>query len=117
LGKSRKIGNNPNSRWTEKIQCSKIFRHTYTKGEDFIEKEQEKEDNGKLNICYVRVSTMSQKDDLERQKKYMTEKYHDYKLIEDIGSGINFNRRGLIKIINYAIKDRVNKWLWLTKTD
>jgi len=53
----------------------------------------------KENICYVRVSTAGQKDDLERQKKYMKKKYPTYKIIEDIGSGINFNRKGLRKII------------------
>lgn len=47
----------------------------------------------KLNICYVRVSTQSQKDDLERQKQYMKSKYKNYEIIEDIGSGINFNRK------------------------
>ena len=65
-------------------------------------------DNNKLNICYVRVSTLSQKDDLERQKKYMQEKYPAYMLIEDIGSGINFNRRGLRKIIKLAINGHIN---------
>lgn len=63
----------------------------------------------KLNICYVRVSTLNQKDDLERQKKYMQNKYPSYMLIEDIGSGINFNRRGLRKIIKYAINGNINK--------
>ncbi len=29
----------------------------------------EKLKEGKINICYVRVSTLGQKDDLERQKK------------------------------------------------
>ena len=38
----------------------------------------------------------------------MTNKYPTYKLIEDIGSGINFNRRGLRKIIKYAITGQIN---------
>lgn len=63
----------------------------------------------KLNICYVRVSTLNQKDDLVRQKKYMQEKYPTYEMIEDIGSGINFNRKGLRKIIKYAISGKVGK--------
>ena len=78
-----------------------------------IEKEQlkditESNNTDKINICYVRVSTYGQKDDLERQKIYMTEKYPNYELIEDIGSGINFNRKGLRKIINLAIKGKIN---------
>jgi predicted site-specific integrase-resolvase len=74
------------------------------------EKEKAIEDiKSKLNICYVRVSTLSQKDDLERQKKYMKTKYPKYVLIEDIGSGINFNRKGFRRIIKYAIGGKVNK--------
>ena len=64
--------------------------------------------NEKLNICYVRVSTRGQKEDLERQKKYMKEKYPKYIIIEDIGSGINFNRIGLRKIIKLGIANKIN---------
>jgi predicted site-specific integrase-resolvase len=66
-------------------------------------------DNKKINICYVRVSTLGQKNDLERQKEYMKKKYKKYELIEDIGSGINFNRKGLRKIIELAISGKINK--------
>ena len=34
--------------------------------------------------------------------------FPNYELIEDIGSGINFNRKGLRKIINLAIKGKIN---------
>jgi putative resolvase len=80
---------------------------------DLIEEDNQKNNNQKedkkINICYVRVSTIGQKDDLERQKIYMKKKYKKYEIIEDIGSGINFNRRGLRKIIDLAIDGRVNK--------
>jgi putative resolvase len=33
----------------------------------------------------------------------MEEKYPDYEIITDIGSGINFQRSGLIKLIDYSI--------------
>lgn len=68
-----------------------------------------KEEIKKLNICYVRVSTQNQKDDLKHQKDYMVKKYKDYEIIEDIGSGINFNRHGLRKIIKLAIEGKINK--------
>lgn len=61
----------------------------------------------KINVCYIRVSTIGQKDDLLRQKKYMLKKYPNYLIIEDIGSGINFNRRGLKKIIKMAINGEI----------
>jgi predicted site-specific integrase-resolvase len=71
-----------------------------------------KDDNGILQrkkICYVRVSTIGQKDDLARQKKYMEKKYPKHEIIEDIGSGINFNRRGIKKIIKMAINGEIEE--------
>jgi putative resolvase len=63
----------------------------------------------KIDICYVRVSTYGQKDDLERQKIYMEEKFPKNKIISDIGSGINFNRKGLLKIIELGIAGKINR--------
>jgi predicted site-specific integrase-resolvase len=63
----------------------------------------------KLKICYVRVSSNGQKDDLERQKKLMTEKYPKYIIIEDIGSGLNLNKRGIKKIIHLAIEGKIKE--------
>jgi predicted site-specific integrase-resolvase len=39
----------------------------------------------------------------------MKENYKDYILIEDIGSGLNLNKKELRKIINLAIKGKINK--------
>ena len=64
---------------------------------------------GKLNICYVRVSLNNQKDDLERQKNLMVKLYPKHLIIEDIGSGLNLNKRGIKKIINLAIEGKVNE--------
>ena len=63
----------------------------------------------KINICYVRVSSNGQKDDLERQKEQMISKYPNHVLIEDIGSGLNLNKRGIKKIIKLAISGKVNE--------
>ena len=63
----------------------------------------------KLNICYVRVSSNGQKDDLERQKNMMIKLYPKHKIIEDIGSGLNLNKRGIKKIINLAIEGKINE--------
>jgi putative resolvase len=62
----------------------------------------------RLNICYVRVSTHGQKSELENQKKFMEKMFPTYEMIEDIGSGINFNRKGLRKIIDLAIEGKIN---------
>jgi predicted site-specific integrase-resolvase len=63
--------------------------------------------NKKENICYCRVSSKKQSEDLERQIEYMRNLYPNYRIISDIGSGLNFNRRGLIEIINMAINSKL----------
>jgi putative resolvase len=76
---------------------------------DIIKEEENEEETDKLNICYIRVSTVGQKDNLEHQREFMKNKFPDYMIIEDIGSGINFNRKGLRKIIKLAIANKINK--------
>lgn len=63
----------------------------------------------KIKVCYCRVSTYDQKEDLERQVKYLTEKYPNHLIIKDIGSGINFKRKGLHKILDLAIEDKLDE--------
>lgn len=63
----------------------------------------------RLKICYARVSSIGQKNDLERQKAELIRKYPKYELIEDIGSGINLTKRGLIKIIEFAIEGKIEE--------
>ena len=79
------------------------------------EKDNKLNNKEKLNLCYVRVSTNGQKNDLEHQKKYMIKKYPNYEIIEDIGSGINFNRKGLRKIIKLGIEGKINKLIVVYK--
>lgn len=55
-------------------------------------------------VCYCRVSSAKQKTDLEHQINQLREAFPTYEIISDIGSGLNFNRKGLEKIIDYAIK-------------
>jgi len=64
---------------------------------------------GKLNISYSRVSSRGQKEDLIRQQKIIKDEYPDHKMIVDIGSGMNFNKRGLRKIIKLAIAGKINE--------
>lgn len=46
-------------------------------------------------VCYCRVSAAKQKDDLERQVAFMRERYPTAEIIKDVGSGLNFKRKGL----------------------
>ena len=55
-------------------------------------------------VCYCRVSTRSQADDLNRQVEAMQEQYPTFKIIKDFGSKINFKRKGLLKLLQGAIE-------------
>ena len=84
-----------------------IYKDDY-KNVTIIETNEDKIDSIiRKKICYCRVSSNSQKVELENQIQYMKEKYPDYELLYDIGSGINFNRPNLNKILNYAIKNEL----------
>jgi len=65
--------------------------------------------NGKFKIVYVRVSSLGQRNDLFHQKSILVEAYPEYLVIEDIGSGMNLNRRGLRKIISLAIAGKIDE--------
>ena len=54
-------------------------------------------------ICYCRVSSHKQRDDLERQVAFMQERYPQAEVVKDIGSGINFKRKGLKTILERAM--------------
>jgi predicted site-specific integrase-resolvase len=51
-------------------------------------------------ICYCRVSSAKQRDDLERQGCFMRSFYPEAEIIKDIGSGLNFKRKGLRTILD-----------------
>lgn len=64
-------------------------------------------------IGYCRVSSQKQKDDLERQvenvKTYMLAKGYSFEIITDIGSGINYNNKGLNKLLDMVSNNQVDK--------
>lgn len=63
-------------------------------------------------VLYARVSSKKQQDDLERQisnlKEYAKDKYEKYDVISDIGSGINYEKPGLKKLIEMINKKQVD---------
>lgn len=68
----------------------------------------------RVNVLYCRVSTSKQKKDLENQKKTLEEFCAKNGLTisnvyEDIGSGINFDRKGLSELIFKVINHEVSK--------
>lgn len=53
-------------------------------------------------IAYCRVSSIKQQDDLSRQIAFFQSQYPDYEIIKDIGSGLNFKRKGLLKLLELS---------------
>jgi predicted site-specific integrase-resolvase len=72
---------------------------------------QEKQPIQKQNFVYARVSTKKQLDDLSRQVKFLRGKpeYSNYICIEDIGSGINFKRKGLSTILDSCLQRTIGE--------
>ena len=64
-------------------------------------------ENGTI-VGYARVSSHTQKDDLERQiqaiQQYAKEKGWEVKIFKDIGSGLNENRRNYRKLLELVTK-------------
>lgn len=73
----------------------------------------------KKNILYARVSTKNQKDDLNRQidnlKQYAYSKGYSFEIVTDIGSGINYKKEGLLKMINLVECGEVDRIIVLYK--
>ena len=84
----------------------------------FLGLKSEKQINKKI-IGYCRVSSHKQKDTLERQienvKTYMYAKGYQFEIITDIGSGINYNKKGLNQLIDMVTNSEVEKIVVLYK--
>jgi excisionase family DNA binding protein len=69
-------------------------------------------DNRKT-IAYTRVSSHDQKDDLERQKQvlelFCSKNGWTFDIISDLGSGMNYHKKGLKKLLNAIIDDSVGR--------
>lgn len=73
----------------------------------------------KIVIGYCRVSTSSQKGDLETQinniKSYMYARGYNFEIISDIGSGINYKKKGLQELLDKINDQKVSKIVVLYK--
>jgi len=55
-------------------------------------------------VCYCRVSSYKQQDDLARQVERFRENFPQAEIIKDIGSGLNFKRKGLKAILERVLQ-------------
>lgn len=70
-------------------------------------------------VLYARVSTKKQMDDLDKQienlKTYAYTKGYSFELITDIGSGLNYKKEGLKKLIRMICNKEIKKLVILYK--
>jgi excisionase family DNA binding protein len=64
-------------------------------------------------VAYARVSSHDQKEDLERQKQvlesYCAAQGWTFELVADLGSGMNYRKRGLQKLLNDIVAGTVGR--------
>ncbi len=64
-------------------------------------------------VAYARVSSHDQKDDLERQKQvlelYCARQGWKFDVIADLGSGMNYHKKGLKRLLNAVIDGEIGR--------
>ena len=77
-------------------------------------------DENELTIGYARVSSHDQKQDLNRQAEvlanYCTKKAWNFQIIQDLGSGMNYQKKGLKTLIHLILEKKIAR-LVLTHKD
>lgn len=55
-------------------------------------------------VCYCRVSSPSQRDDLHRQAEYLSKRFPEADIIKDVGSALNYQRKGLKTLLGRVLR-------------
>ena len=67
----------------------------------------------RITIAYCRVSSSDQKEDLQRQienvSQYCIANGYQFQVISDLGSGLNYNKKGLRELIEWICSHRIER--------
>ena len=78
-----------------------------------------KKDEDRIVVGYCRVSSKKQQADLDRQinnmETYLLAQGRPFKIITDVGSGINYYKKGLNSLIGLVLDKKVSKIVVLYK--
>ena len=70
-------------------------------------------DAQRRTVAYARVSSHDQKDDLERQKQvlelYCARQGWTFEVIADLGSGMNYHKKGLKRLLDAVIDGQIGR--------
>jgi predicted site-specific integrase-resolvase len=61
------------------------------------------------SVCYARVSSGHQREDLERQITLLSSKFPERKIFKDIASGLNWNRPGFNSLLDEVYKGDIEE--------
>ena len=78
-------------------------------GEQIVANDTTGSTGGRQRIVYCRVSSTKQRDDLQRQIDRMRELFPTHNVVSDVGSGLNFRRKGLRSILELASRGLVEE--------
>ena len=83
-------------------------------------KKRKQESSSRKTVAYARVSSHDQKSDLERQKEmlamYCASQGWTFEVVADLGSGMNYRKKGLKKLLEGIIEGNIGR-LVLTHKD
>lgn len=104
-------------RW-EKLNKIKSFRTIGNHRRFYFEDVVKIQNKNKIHVGYARVSSNDQKKDLETQKAFLNNfiKEENKLIISDLGSGLNFNKKGLAKLISLIVSRKIHT-LYITHKD
>jgi len=85
----------------KRLYCLEDVKKYYNGGES------EKEEKSK--VCYARVSSQHQKEDLGRQVEQLRSEYPKHEIIKDIGSGLNWKRKGFTSLLERVMSGNVEE--------
>ena len=101
-GKIKFIRPHKGRRLYHKEDILRVFGQTETKDQTQTQKKN-------TRILYARVSSAHQTEDLERQIQFLRSKYPDDSIIRDIGSGLNWKRKGLETILEQIYQGHISE--------
>jgi len=102
-------------RWSEsgKIRCKRTpgGKRLYCIGDiqKYFNEGKESEEEEKKRVCYARVSSNHQKEDLKRQIEQLKTEYPKHEIISDIGSGLNWKRKGFTSLLDRILSGTIEE--------
>ena len=67
------------------------------------------------DYIYVRVSSNKQREDMDRQEAFLRDLYPNHTVVKDIGSGLNYKRKGLLRLLELSNKGNVREIVVFSK--